>query len=39
MEADIKTTREFKHTVLYEKEDEYIYKKPSEEQLRYAREL
>ena len=37
--SDIKTTREFKHTVLYEKEDEYIYKKPSEEQLRYAREL
>lgn len=37
--SDIKTTREFKYTVLYEKEDEYIYKKPSEEQLRYAREL
>lgn len=37
--SDIKTTREFKHTVLYEKEDEYIYKNPSEEQLRYAREL
>lgn len=37
--SDIKTTREFKHTVLYEKEDEHIYKKPSEEQLRYAREL
>lgn len=37
--SDIKTTREFKHTVLYEEEDEYIYKKPSEEQLRYAREL
>ena len=37
--SDIKTTREFKHTVLYEKEDKYIYKKPSEEQLRYAREL
>lgn len=35
----IKTTRGCKHTVLYEKEDEYIYKKPSEEQLRYAREL
>ena len=38
-ERDIKTTREFKHTVLYEREDEYIYKKPSEEQLRYARNL
>lgn len=38
-EIDIKTTREFKHTVLYEREDEYIYKKPSEEQLRYARNL
>lgn len=37
--SDIKTTREFKHTVLYEREDEYIYKKPSEEQLRYARNL
>ena len=37
--SDIKTTREFKHTVLYEEENEYIYKKPSEEQLRYAREL
>ena len=29
----------YKRQVLYEKEDEYIYKKPSEEQLRYAREL
>ncbi|MCI9061388.1 MULTISPECIES: hypothetical protein [Romboutsia] len=38
-ERDIKTTREFKHTVLYEREDEYIYKKPSEEQLRYASKL
>ncbi|WP_330616111.1 hypothetical protein, partial [Romboutsia sp. 13368] len=36
---DIKTSRKFKHTSLYETEDEYIYKKPSEEQLRYAREL
>lgn len=36
---DIKTSRKFKHTSLYEKEDECIYKKPSEEQLRYAREL
>lgn len=35
----IKTTRGCKHTVLYEKEDEYIYKKPSEEQLRYASKL
>ena len=36
---DIKTSRKFKHTSLYETEDGYIYEKPSEEQLRYAREL
>lgn len=35
----IKTTRKGKHTLLYEKEDNYIYKKPSEEQLRYASKL
>ena len=35
----IKTTRGCKHTLLYEKEDNYIYKKPSEEQLRYASKL
>ena len=35
----IKTARGCKHTVLYEKEDNYIYKKPSEEQLRYASKL
>lgn len=34
-----KTTRGCKHTLLYEKEDNYIYKKPSEEQLRYASKL
>ena len=34
-----KTTRKSKHTLLYEKEDNYIYKKPSEEQLRYASKL
>ena len=36
---DIKTSRKFKHISSYETEDSYIYKKPSEEQLRYAREL
>ena len=35
----IKTARGCKHTLLYEKEDNYIYKKPSEEQLRYASKL
>ena len=36
---DIKTSRKSKYTTSYEREDEIFYKKPTEEQLRYARNL
>ena len=36
---DIKTFRECKYTTSYQGEDEYYYKKPTKEQLRYARSL
>ena len=38
-EHDTKTARECKYTTSYQGEDEYFYKKPTKEQLRYARSL